>query len=249
MGGEFDKFDRGRVPDVLYVGIMEYDSEGKVPKNFLVEPPIIENVVTEYLAMEGIKMFAISETQKFGHVTYFWNGNKSGYINDKLETYIEIPSDRIPFDQAPEMKAFEITDEVLSLLQSGKFRFGRLNLANGDMVGHTGVMEAVIKAVETVDACVGRLINAVGRMGGITIVTADHGNADEMFTLKKGNKVVKTAHTLNPVPFAIIDPNYKGEYAMAHLPDAGLTNVAATICNLLGYEKPDDYEPSLIRIK
>jgi 2,3-bisphosphoglycerate-independent phosphoglycerate mutase len=249
MGDEFDKFDRGRVPQVLYLGIMEYDSEGKVPKNFLVEPPVIENVVTEYFAKEGMKMFAISETQKYGHVTYFWNGNKSGYIDEKLETYIEIPSDKVPFDQIPEMKAFEITDEVLSLLESGKFRFGRLNLANGDMVGHTGVMEAAIKAVETVDACVGRLINAVGKLGGICIVTADHGNADEMFTVKKGKKVVKTAHTLNPVPFVIIDPNYKGEYTMAQVPGAGLSNVAATLCNLLGYEKPADYEPSLIKIK
>jgi 2,3-bisphosphoglycerate-independent phosphoglycerate mutase len=245
-GPEFDKFDRGRIPEVFYAGIMEYDSDAKIPRQFLVEPPTIENTVSEYLAEEGIRMFAISETQKFGHVTYFWNGNRSGYINEQLETYIEIPSDKIPFDRAPKMKAVEITDKTIELLESGEYKFGRLNFANGDMVGHTGVVPAAIEAVEIVDACIGRLIDVVKKLEGIAIITADHGNADEMFVLKKGNKLVKTAHTLNRVPFIIVDDTSDNEYEMADVNKPGLSNITATICNLLGYEKPDDYDPSLI---
>ncbi len=244
---EFTGFDRGKRPAVLYAGMMEYDGDLHLPKNYLVSPPFIDRTVSEYLCGERITSFAISETQKFGHVTYFWNGNKSGYVDESLETYIEIPSDRIQFDKAPAMKAREITEKTIELLKSGNYKFGRLNFANGDMVGHTGVIEAAIKAVETVDECVGKLIEVVNELGGITIVTADHGNADEMFNInKKGEKEVKTAHTLNPVPFVIVDSGYKGEYKMANLSKMGLTNVAATICNLLGYEKPKDYDPSLI---
>jgi 2,3-bisphosphoglycerate-independent phosphoglycerate mutase len=194
-------------------------------------------------------MFAISETQKYGHVTYFWNGNRSGYIDPSLETYIEIPSDRIQFDKAPRMKAIEIKDRTIELLRKGGYRFGRLNFANGDMVGHTGVMEAAIIAVETVDQCVGDLLRVIQELDGIAIVTADHGNVDEMFNIdKNGNKQPKTSHTLNPVPFVIFDPEYRGEYRMAEIERPGLSNVASTILNLLGYEKVEDYDPSLITI-
>lgn len=243
---EFNKFDRGRVPDVLYLGMMEYDSDAKIPKRFLVEPPMIKNTLSEFLVQEKIRMFAISETQKFGHVTYFWNGNRSGYINEQFETYIEIPSDNIPFDQAPKMKAAEITEKTIELLKSGSYKFGRLNFANGDMVGHTGVGPAAIEAVTTVDNCVGRLLDVVKRLNGIVVITADHGNSDELFTLKNGNKVIKTSHTLNKVPFIIVDYDYNDEYKMTNLENPGLSNVAATICNLLGYGKPFDYDPSLI---
>ncbi|HNX91487.1 MAG TPA: 2,3-bisphosphoglycerate-independent phosphoglycerate mutase [Candidatus Omnitrophota bacterium] len=248
---DFKEFDRERYPNVLYAGIMEYDGDLHIPKHYLVSPPEIDRTVSEYLCSAGVKMFAISETQKFGHVTYFWNGNKSGYICKDLEEYFEIPSDKIQFDKAPKMKAVEITDKVIELLDSGKFRFGRLNLANGDMVGHTAVPEAVITAVETVDACVARMLDEVKKLGGIALVTADHGNSDEMFTINKktGKHEPKTAHTLNPVPFVIYDPQYNGEYKMAKLDKKGLSNVAATILNLLGYEKPADYDPSLIEFK
>ena len=246
-GNEFDKFDRGVVPDLLFGGIMEYDSDEKVPKNFLVEPPLIDNSVSEYLAQENIRMFAISETQKYGHVTYFWNGNSSGYIDEKLETYKEIPSDKVQFDQIPKMKAFEITDKTIELLESGDYDFGRLNFANGDMVGHTGVAYAVVEAVTVVDTCVGKLLEKLKELGGIAIITADHGNADELYVVKDGIKTVKTSHTLNKVPFVIMDYGYNNEYKMASIKTAGLSNVAATICNLLGYEKPEEYDPSLIK--
>ena len=242
----FDKFDRGRVPDVLYLGMMEYDSDAKIPKRFLVEPPVINNTLSEFLIREKIRMFAISETQKFGHVTYFWNGNRAGYLDDQIETYIEIPSDNIPFDQAPKMKALEITEKTIELMESENYKFGRLNFANGDMVGHTGVGPAAVEAVTTVDNCVGRLLDVVKKLNGIAVITADHGNADELFALKNGNKIIKTSHTLNKVPFIIVDYEYNDEYKIASLENPGLSNVAATICNLLGYEKPIDFDPSLI---
>ena len=244
---KFDKFERGPVPKVLYAGIMQYDSDINMPPLFLVLPPKIDRSISEYLVTEKVRMFAISETQKFGHVTYFWNGNRSGYIDKSLETYVEITSDKIEFDQAPKMKAFEITEKTLEMMNSGQYRFGRLNLPNGDMVGHTGVMEAAIVAVETVDSCVARLIEAVRRLEGVIVITADHGNSDEMFEMKNGKKEIRTAHSLNPVPFWIVDSGYKDEYVMAGIEKPGLSNVAATLLNLLGYEKPQDYDPGLIR--
>ena len=247
---DFKEFDRGPLPDICYAGIMEYDGDTHIPPHFLVQPPAIDRTISEYLCAEKIRSFAISETQKFGHVTYFWNGNRSGYIDDTLEMYVEIPSDRIEFDKAPKMKALEIKDKAIEMLKSSKYMFGRLNFANGDMVGHTGIMEAAIIAVETVDQCVGSLLKAVEELGGIAVVTSDHGNSDVIFTVdKSGERMVKTAHTLNPVPFAIFDPAYDAEYEMAHLQRPGLSNVAATLLNLLGYEKVEDYDPSLIEVK
>ena len=245
---DFNEFDRERVPNVIYAGMMEYDGDLHIPKKYLVTPPVIDRTVCEYLCAEKVRMFALSETQKYGHVTYFWNGNKSGYVCKDLEEYFEIPSDKIQFDKAPKMKAPEITAKTTEMLKSGKFRFGRLNFANGDMVGHTAVPEAVITAVETVDGCVQQLLDVVKELDGIAIITADHGNSDEMFTVKNGEHIPKTAHTLAPVPFVIYDPQYAGEYKMKELPQRGLSNVAGTILNLLGFENVEDYDPSLIEI-
>ncbi|MFH1798218.1 MAG: 2,3-bisphosphoglycerate-independent phosphoglycerate mutase [Candidatus Omnitrophota bacterium] len=246
---DFSEFDREYYPDVLYAGMMEYDGDLRIPKHYLVNPPEIDRTVSEYLCSANVTMFAISETQKFGHVTYFWNGNKTGYINKDLEKYIEIPSDKIQFDKAPQMKAAEITVRSIELLNSGKFCFGRLNFPNGDMVGHTAVLEAVKTAVETVDSCVRKLLDTVKVLEGRAIITADHGNAEEMFSIKDGKRIPKTAHTLNPVPFVIYDPGYSGEYEMAVFPKRGLSNVAGTILNLLGFENVEDYDPSLITYK
>jgi len=245
---DFKEFDRERTPDVLYAGMMEYDGDLRVPKHYLVNPPQIDKAVSTYLCASGVTSFAISETQKFGHVTYFWNGNNSGYIDEKLELFVEVPSDKIRFDEAPKMKAYEITEEVVKLLKSNKYKFGRINFANGDMVGHTGIPDAVTTAVGAVDECVSKLIQVVKEMNGIVVLTADHGNADEMFTVKKDKRITSTAHSLNPVPFVIIDSGYNGEYKMAQLSKKGLSNVAATILNLLGFEKPKDYDPSLIEV-
>ncbi len=244
---DFDKFDRQRVPDVYYAGMMQYDGDLLIPKNYLVFPPKIDRTISAYLCAEKIKSFAISETQKYGHVTYFWNGNRSGYINKSLEAYFEIPSDKIEFDKAPNMKAYEITEKTTELLKSGDYKFGRINFPNGDMVGHTGNFDAAVTAVETTDKCVGSLLKIIDEVKGIALVTADHGNADEMYIEKDGVRIPKTSHTLNPVPFIIYDPQYNGEYEMADVKNPGLTNIASTILNLLGYEKVEDYDESLIR--
>jgi len=195
----FDHFDRGNHPDVFYCGMLQYDGDLNVPQNYLVAPPVIENTMIEILCKENLKTFAVSETQKFGHVTYFWNGNRSGYFNEDLETWVQIPSDVIEFNQAPAMKAPEITDSTISLLEQKQMRFGRINYANGDMVGHTGDVTATVSALETVDKCLGKLVEAIDRLGGVLIFTADHGNADEMFIEKNGERIARTSHTLNQV--------------------------------------------------
>ncbi|MEJ6722465.1 2,3-bisphosphoglycerate-independent phosphoglycerate mutase [uncultured Ilumatobacter sp.] len=252
---DFDVFDRAGAngeqhPDVFYAGMLQYDGDALIPKRYLVDPPAIDRTMGEFLCAEGVRSFAISETQKFGHVTYFWNGNKSGYINESLETYVEIPSDNVEFDTTPAMKVREITAETIDLLRSGEYQFGRLNFPSGDMVGHTGHLHATVEAMEVIDECMAQLVEVIDELGGVIIYTADHGNADVMYTVdSSGDKHPKTSHTLSPVPFAIHDPNYDGEY---HMVDAapgdahGLANVAATVFNLLGFVAPDDYLQPLI---
>jgi 2,3-bisphosphoglycerate-independent phosphoglycerate mutase len=245
---DFDIFDRVRWPQVYYAGIMQYDGDAHIPKNFLVEPPAIANTLSEYLCKTNVKSYAISETQKFGHVTYFWNGNRSGYIDEALEQYEEIGSDRITFDLKPWMKAGEITDRVIEAISGGRYDFIRLNYPNGDMVGHTGVEAAVRVAVETVDICLARVLRAVEAAGGAVLVTADHGNADCMWNLKKGEKVPMVAHTLNPVPFIVKEFGGENAYELMNVENGGLSNVAATICVLLGYQPPEEYSVSLLRL-
>lgn len=242
----FDHFDRGDHPEVFYCGMLQYDGDLNVPQNYLVAPPVIENTMVELLCKENLKTFAVSETQKFGHVTYFWNGNRSGFFNEELETWVQIPSDVIEFNLAPEMKAQEITDSTISLLEQNNMRFGRINFANGDMVGHTGDVSATVSALETVDNCLGRLVEAIDRVDGVLIFTADHGNADEMFVEKEGERIARTSHTLNQVPFAIYDPLNQERYRLNDDIAGGLANVASTVFNLLGYRAPSDYQPSLL---
>ncbi|MBN2160394.1 MAG: 2,3-bisphosphoglycerate-independent phosphoglycerate mutase [Spirochaetes bacterium] len=258
---EFSKFDRGPLPDITYAGMMEYDGDLKIPKKYLVHPPAIDRTVSEYLVKSGVTQYAISETQKFGHVTYFWNGNRSGKFDEKSETYVEIPSDKIEFNLRPWMKAADITDAVIGAVESGKYDFIRLNYANGDMVGHTGDLNAAVIAAETVDLCLGRLLAAVDRSGGVALITADHGNLDEMFEVNKKTGAIerdkktglpknKTSHTLNPVPFIIYDPGFKNEYRISTVTDnPGLANVASTILLFLGFTPPDDYQPPIIELR
>lgn len=252
----FSPFPRGPLPKVTFAGMMQYDGDTKLPARFLVEPPAIDRTMGEYLAKAGVAQYAISETQKYGHVTYFWNGNRSGKFDEALETYVEITSDVVPFEQRPWMKCAEITDALIDAIQSGHYHYLRVNYANGDMVGHTGNFEAAVTAMQSLDLQLERLIPVILQAGGVALITADHGNADEMYELdKKGNVTrnaegrtkAKTAHTLNPVPFVLVsgeaDPAYK---LRADLPAAGLSNIAATVLNLLGYEAPADYDASLI---
>ena len=246
---DLTEFDRVRVPDVFYAGIMQYDGDAQIPQHYLVEPPVIDGTLGEYLCASGIRSYAIAETQKFGHVTYFWNGNKSGYIDENLEKYVEIPSDKITFEKRPWMKAAEITDQVIAEIEGGQSSFIRLNYANADMVGHTGVPLAVQIAVETVDLCLARLLAALKRAGGVALITADHGNADVMWTEKNGIRVPMVAHTLNPVPCVIKDFSGKNRFQLIEQENQGLANIAATVCTLLGLVPPKEYQPSLVTIE
>ena len=240
----FDAFDRGVMPDVRFAGMLQYDGDLKLPKRFLVEPPCIKNTLGEFLVKHGVKQFAISETQKYGHVTYFWNGNRSEKFSETLETYEEIPSDRVSFDERPWMKSAEITDRVLEVIRSKEYGFVRLNYPNGDMVGHTGNMDATVIGVEAVDLALARILPAIDEAGAILVITADHGNADQMLEKnKKGALVPRTAHSLNPVPFIIYNSDVK---ALAPEGEIGLANVAATVAELLGLQPESCWKPSLI---
>ena len=257
-GAEFDKFDRVRVPKVVYAGMLEYDGDLHIPSKYLVSPPEITNTMTEYLVSAGVPELAISETQKYGHVTYFWNGNKSGKFSEELETYIEIPSDVVPFEQRPWMKCAEITDRLIDEMRSGKYKYLRVNFPNGDMVGHTGSFLATECSMEALDLQLARLLKVVDELHGAALITADHGNADEMYELdkkgqlkldKNGSAKAKTSHTLNPVPFIIYDNFTADKYSVKlGREDFGLSAVAATTVNMLGYEAPEIWDESMIEL-
>ena len=253
----FDKFDRIRLPKVTYAGMLQYDGDLKLPKRFLVAPPAIRNTMGEWFAKEGITQFACSETQKFGHVTYFWNGNRSGKFAG--ETYQEVASDVVPFEQRPWMKAAEIADAMIAALQSGQYKTLRCNFANGDMVGHTGNFRAATMSIEALDLELARILPVIDALGGVALITADHGNADEMFEIDKktkqpalnkdGSFKAKTAHTLNPVPLILYDNSSGGKLGLKQSESAGLSNLSATVANLLGLEKHSSWDESLLAIK
>ena len=254
---DFKEFDRKRWPKVEYAGMMEYDGDLHIPHQYLVSPPAIDRVMAEYLCATGVKQFSISETQKFGHVTYFFNGNRSGMFDSKLEEYVEIPSDKVPFEQRPWMKCAEITDRVIAEIESGKWDFIKLNYPNGDMVGHTGVFEAVVCSMEGMDLQIGRLKEAIEKAGGIMVITADHGNADDMYEHAKNGDVkcyddgepkAKTSHSLNPVPCIIYDPEYNGEYSKELNEGLGISSIPATCMELMGFVPPADYDKSIINL-
>ena len=218
-GEDFDKFDRVRVPSVVYAGMLEYDGDLHIPTKYLVSPPEITNTMGEYLTAAGISQYAISETQKYGHVTYFWNGNKSG-----------------------------------------KYDCLRVNFPNGDMVGHTGSLEATVCSMEALDLQLGRILKTLDKVGGVAVITADHGNADEMAETDKktgapkrnkdGSLKAKTSHTLNRVPCIIYDNVSRDTYEVCEdNGQFGLSAVAATVVNLLGYEKPEMWDDGIIKVK
>ena len=254
---DFDKFDRVRVPQATYAGMLQYDGDLQLPKRFLVAPPAIKDTSGEWFSKMGLAQFACSETQKFGHVTYFWNGNRSGKFDG--ETWQEVPSDVVPFEQRPWMKAAEITDAMIAALQSGQYKLLRCNYANGDMVGHTGNFRAATMAVEAVDLALARLLPAIEAAGGVALITADHGNADEMFELDKktkqpaqnkdGSFKAKTAHTLNPVPLVLFDKVTGGKLGLQQTDTSGLSSIAATVANLVGLEKHEKWDESVLVVK
>ena len=241
---DFTFFDRGPKLNVVFAGMLQYDGDLNLPNKYLVSPPEITNTLSELLVKNGLSSYAVSETQKYGHVTYFWNGNKSEKFSDELETWKEIPSDKVSFDQRPWMKSAEVTDDLIEAIKSGKYDFLRCNYPNGDMVGHTGSMPATIIGVESVDLGLSRLIKACEDIDCTIMITADHGNADEMLEKnKKGEVQVRTAHSLNRVPFIIYDKNT--EYIIKE-GSFGLANVAPTVAKVLGIEAPSCWEDSMI---
>ncbi len=241
---EFTHFNRGPKPDVCYAGMLQYDGDLKLPARYLVNPPEITNTLSEVLVAAKLNQYAVSETQKYGHVTYFWNGNRSGKFSDELETFKEIPSDNVSFDQRPWMKSADIVDDLIEAIKSKKYDFLRCNFPNGDMVGHTGSMQATIIGVEAVDIGLARLMKVCDEYGVTMLVTADHGNADEMLEKnKKGDVQVRTAHSLNPVPFIIYDKDVKYTIKEGNY---GLSNVAPTVVKMFGLTAPDCWQESMI---
>ncbi|PWM45878.1 MAG: 2,3-bisphosphoglycerate-independent phosphoglycerate mutase [Clostridiales bacterium] len=243
----FTAFDRKRHPKVVYAGMLQYDGDLKIPHKYLVSPPHIENTLSETLVKSGVKQYAVSETQKYGHVTYFWNGNRSEKTSDQLEIFEEVLSDVVPFEQRPWMKAAEVTDKIIEAIKSNEYGFIRANYPNGDMVGHTGNFQAAVIAVEAVDLCLARVLKALeDKDDYVLLITADHGNADEMYEKAKEGKPIKpkTAHTLNPVPFIVVDKAEKQEIKDGVF---GLANVAATVTKIMNIKTPSMWEESIIK--
>ena len=249
-------FDRGdyltpeqyaQIKDCYFAGILQYDAEQNLPAHYLCEPPVIDHTLTAWLCAHGVRQYTITETVKFGHMTYFFNGNKSAPLDSQLETWVELPSDKLNnlYDKAPKMQAEPITDQLVTAIASGKYDFLKCNLPNPDMVGHTGNFAAVVTACQTVDACVGRLLDACQKHGVNLIITADHGNAEEMLD---ANGKVKTAHTNNLVPCVICPFATPGVQLTSAEPGAyGLTNLAATVCTLLGLPADEHFNPSIVK--
>lgn len=247
----FDRSFEGRAissdnscPKVCFAGMTEYNSDTHVPALTLVPPIHIENTLNTVLGKNGISQFAISESVKFGHITYYFNGNS--YEKAEGEEHYRIESDTLPFDTRPWMKSAEITDVVLDNLD--KYKFIRLNFPGGDMVGHFAEIEPTITAMEAIDIQLARIAKKVDELGGMMIITADHGNAEELRD-EKGEP--KTSHTTNLVPCIFYDnTENRKKYTAKSIPDAGLSNIAATITTLFGIkDTPDTWRDSLIVVK
>ena len=248
---DFSHFPRDPFPRVCFASMMQYDLDNGFPEHFLAGTPRVDNPFGKRLVEQGIKQFRLTETQKFPHVTFFYNGGYREPLDPKIEDYHLIPSDKVPtFADAPMMKASEIGKRALEFIHSGAYGYGLINFANADMVGHTGNLEAAVQAVESVDQALGPMVEAVKAVNGFMVITADHGNADEMLTKNRvsGETEASTKHSLNPVPFLVYDPLYDGSYGLkdfAANQDLNLSHVAATNFILMGLEVPDDLAPPL----
>jgi 2,3-bisphosphoglycerate-independent phosphoglycerate mutase len=255
---DFEGFDRGGVdnkaPDILFAGMMVYDEDRNLPALQLMGPTKVEAPFGKRILEMGIKQFRLTETQKFPHVTFFFNGGYRKPLDDSMEDYILIPSDRgISFADVPQMKAPEIADKAVELIESGDYGFGLMNFANADMVGHCGAIAPAIAAIEAVDAAVGRIVEALEKVGGCALITADHGNAEEMQIFKGDDSEPCTKHSINPVPCILFDPAFDGSYQLRQPQEddglsviPGLSHLAATLFEVMGYDAPEDLNASLI---
>jgi 2,3-bisphosphoglycerate-independent phosphoglycerate mutase len=226
---DFDGFEREVKPQIgAYVSLTEYNKDFDIPVAY--PPERLENTLGEYLANLGLHQLRIAETEKYAHVTFFFNGGVE--TPNEGEERILVPSPQVAtYDLKPEMSALEVTDKLVEAIGSGRFDAIICNYANGDMVGHTGNFEAAVKAVEVLDACIGRVTEAVLAAGGEMLITADHGNAEQMTDPK--SKQVHTAHTLNPVPLV-----YVGNSAPGLMENGALCDVAPTLLQIMGLRQP-----------
>lgn len=238
---EFSGFAREYFP-VYFVSMTQYD---KTFENIHVayKPQTLENTLGEYLSKNGVKQFRIAETEKYAHVTFFFNGGVEQ--PNPGEDRVLIPSPKVAtYDLQPEMSAYEVTEKAVERIKSGEYGVMILNFANPDMVGHTGVLEAAEKAVRTVDECVGKVVDAILSVGGQVIITADHGNSELMIDPTTGGPF--TAHTTNPVPFILVGKDWKG----AKLREDGiLADIAPTMLDMMDLPKPKEMEGTSMIVK
>lgn len=226
---EFREFTRENRPQFCgFVCMSLYDDSFNLPVAF--GPLHLEGILGEVISKNGLNQLRIAETEKYAHVTYFFNGGEEVPFDGEDRCLIPSPRDAATYDEQPEMSAFEVTDQVVSKIKNGNYHFIVINFANMDMVGHTGIMEAAVKAVETVDSCVGRVVDAFLEHGGSVVLTADHGNSEQMADENGG---AHTAHTLNPVPLVLIDRHFRGK----KLNEGSLADIAPTILEVMGLEK------------
>jgi 2,3-bisphosphoglycerate-independent phosphoglycerate mutase len=250
LADDFPYFERYRCPEVLFAGMTQYDQDNQIPPDYLVGTPVVEEPFGKRILELGLKQFRLSETQKFAHVTFFYNGGYREPLDPLKENYHFIASDKIPsFAERPAMKASGISKKAVEFINSGEYQYGLINFANADMVGHTGDFQATVRAVEAVDSALDNIVRAIDAVNGLLVITADHGNADEMLiSNQNGTLEISAKHSLNPVPFLIYDPLYNGDYRLKPFGQEynnNLSNIAATNFLLLGQAVPDDLAPSL----
>ncbi|MDQ6951400.1 MAG: 2,3-bisphosphoglycerate-independent phosphoglycerate mutase [Mariprofundales bacterium] len=248
---EFNGFDRGRRPDCYFAGMMVYDEDRNLPAHQLMSPAVVDQSLGRSLVERGIRQFRLAETQKYPHVTFFFNGGYREPLDAALEQYVLIPSDQgINFADRPQMKAVEVADAAIQLLESGDYGFGLINFANADMVGHCGRTDAAIEAVEAVDSALGRVMAALAKVGGVALITADHGNAEEMEVVTGDGTEPCTRHSINQVPCILFDPEYDGSYRLLQQGEdghhLGLSNLAATVCTMMGDQPLAVFDRELI---
>ena len=250
LADDFPHFERPVRPKVIFAGMTQYDQDNEIPPEYLVGAPEVDDPFGKRILELGLKQFRLTETQKYPHVTFFYNGGYREPLDSSMENYHLIASDKIQsFASQPAMKAGEIRNKAVEFIRSGEYQYGLINFANADMVGHTGDFQATVRAVEIIDAVLKTIVRTIDEMKGLLVITGDHGNADQMLIQNSnGTMEINTKHSLNPVPFMIFDPLYNGDY---HLKPFGedfnnnLSNVAATNFILLGQSVPDDLAPPL----
>lgn len=251
---DFNEFDITYKPKVYFAGLTCYDKDLNIPENYIVTDDSVTDPFGKRILNLGLNQFRVTETQKFAHITFFYNGGYKTPLDDKKEKYFLVKSDPVEmFEEKPEMKAYEIAEKTIECLRSGEYDFGLINFANADMIGHTGNLPAAIKAIETLDKMLQKICEVIKEIGGIAVITADHGNADEMsvHNTQTEQSEVSAKHSINPVPFIIYDPTFKNDYSLKQLseiPDIGLSHIAATNFVLLGQSVPDDINPPLFNL-